>query len=157
MASSNTFVCTDCETKSHIYTKLVKFVCASCKNNKSGLPNCVGFINCAVTATTRPNWSHMARTIAYNSHKQKYGLKFQSVTGLEGFVFNAFGPIEARRHEFMLSSRDNMEEKLPKVVDKTSVQHFIYGDWGYNRRWYLEVSYQARFLLPFKQALNKGM
>ena len=48
---------------------------------------------------------------AYNGHKRKHGLNFQSVVVPEGMVAQMFGPVEGRRHDITLLKLSNLERQ----------------------------------------------
>ena len=60
------------------------------------LGNYVGILDGTVIGIARPSQS-MWQRIAYNGHKRKHTLKFQSLTTPDGLVLDAFGPLEGRK------------------------------------------------------------
>jgi len=70
---------------------------------------------------------------------------------------HACGPIEGRRHDWTLHIRSGLDETLPALLDVSGTRYCIYGDSGYNRRWYLEVPFKGTTLTPAQTAFNKAM
>lgn len=124
---------------------------------KSGcLQNCVGFIDGTVIGIARP-FGNMAQMSAYNGHKRKHALKYQAVNTPDGMVVHLFGPMEGRRHDWTLYVQSDLDSVLPEVLDLPLKRFCIYGDSGYNRRWYIEVPHQGSNLSAAQSAFNRAM
>lgn len=93
------------------------------------LTNCIGFIDGTVRAIARPEF---AQRIAYNGHKRKHALKYQSVTSPDGLIIDFFGPVEGRRHDCFLLSVSGLEDRLCTYArDSRDQQMCVYGDPAY--------------------------
>ena len=120
------------------------------------LKNCVGFIDGTVIGIARPKGYELQRA-AYNGHKRKHALKFQALNSPDGLVLHVYGPIEGRRHDWTMYTRSGLDDHLSEILEVDSERYCIYGDSGYNRRWFMEVSYQGSHLTPPQVAFNRAM
>ena len=50
-----------------------------------------------------------------------------------------------------------MDEILPRVLSGEGKQYCIYGDSGYNQRWFIDVPFQGSNIFPAQCAFNKAM
>lgn len=94
--------------------------------------------------------------MCYNGHKRTYSLKFQAITAPDGLFLHAAGPIEGRRHYLTLYMRSGLDEAMESIMQVDGVPFYIYGDAGYNHRWFLEVPCQGSKLKEFQKAFNKA-
>lgn len=120
------------------------------------LTNCVGFIDGTVIGISRPKGNAMQK-VAYNGHKRKHALKFQAVNTPDGLIMHVYGPIEGRRHDWTMYTRSGLDEHLPDLLGINGVQYCLFGDSGYNRRWFMEVPFQGSNISPNQIAFNKAM
>ena len=120
------------------------------------LTNCVGFIDGTVLGIARQKGYTMQR-IAYKGHKRNHALKFQAVNSPDGLIMNGRDPIEGRRHDWTLYTRSGLETHLPEVLDVEGERYCIFGDSGYIRRWFTEISFQGSNLSVQQVAFNKAM
>ena len=59
----------------------------------AALDNCFGFIDGTIGAISKPG---EPQRVMYNGHKRIHGIKFQSVTLLNGLIGNMYGPVGKR-------------------------------------------------------------
>ena len=117
---------------------------------------CVGFIGETVIAIAKPDNS-VLQNVAYNGHKRKHALKFQTATTPDGLILNAHGPTERRKHDWFMYVSSNMDEQLEASLFVDENWYCIYGDSGYNERERLEVPMQRTNLEPWQGAYNQAM
>lgn len=68
---------------------------ADCIRSKlNGLSNFEGFIDGTVIGIARPSGSHMLQLVEYNRQKRKHSIYLQNVTGPDGMITHARGPLE---------------------------------------------------------------
>jgi hypothetical protein len=117
-------------------------VCGCCAREgwNSRASSCVGFIDGTVIGISRPGNSFQQRA-AYNGHKRKHALKFQALMSPDGLILHAAGPLEGRRHDWTLYMRSGLDEELEGGLCIAYTQYCIYGDSGYNRRAWMEISF----------------
>lgn len=120
------------------------------------LDTCIGFIDGTVLGIARPK-GNLAQRVVYNGHKRKHALKYQAVNTPDGLIQHVYGPLEGRRHDWTLYIRSELDEVLPMVLEVDGVRYCIYGDSGYNARWYMEVPFQGATLSAAQKAFNKAM
>ena len=120
------------------------------------LATCIGFIDCTVLGIARPK-GHLAKRVVYNGHKQKHAMKYQAVNTPDGMIKHVHGPLEGRCHDWALYIRSELDELLPSVLEVDVVCYCIYGDSGYNPRWFMEVPFQGATLSTAQLAFNKAM
>ena len=121
------------------------------------LPNCVGFIDGTVIGIARPK-GNLAQWVVYNGHKRKHALKYQAVNTPDGMIVHLHGPIEGRRHDWTLYIRSGLDEMFLKCwFIKGELSICIYGDSGYNARWFMEVQFQGATLTAAQKAFNSAM
>lgn len=126
------------------------------QNCSNALSNCIGFIDGTVIAIARPGTDAMQRD-CYNGHKRKHALKYQAITTPDGMVLNLCRPVVGRRHDWYMYIMSGLDEVLPEVLLIDGIRYCIWGDPGYNNRWYLETPFQGANLTPAQQALNTAM
>lgn len=144
-----------CLTTALLGPRLEEF--AKAVYDKSGcLENCIGFIDGTVLGIARPS-GNMLQLSAYNGHKRKHSLKYQVVNTPDGMIMHVYGPVEGRRHDWTLYVRSELESILPAALDFEGKRYCIYGDSGYNRRWFMEVPNQGSNLTGNQKAFNKAM
>ena len=130
---------------------------ANCIHQKGkALSNCIGFIDGTVLGIARPSGS-LAQRVAYNGHKRKHAIKYQAVSAPDGLVQHLYGPLEGRRHDWTLYVRSKMDEILPRVLFVQGKRYCIYGDSGYNQRWFIDVPFQGSNVSPAQVAFNRAM
>lgn len=77
-------------------------VCKRPNKEMQGLSRCIGLIDGNVLGIARPlnfNLHHAA----YNGHKSKHALTFQTVTTPDGLILHAHGPMAGSLHDWALS------------------------------------------------------
>ena len=72
-------------------------------------------------------------------------------------VLHVYGPIEGRRHDWTMYTHSGLNEHLPEILNIDGERYCIYGDSGYNRRWFIEVPYQGSNLTPAQVAFYTAM
>ena len=50
-----------------------------------------------------------------------------------------------------------MDGILPRVLSVEGKQYYIYGDFGYNQRWFIDVPFQGSNISPAQSAFSKAM
>lgn len=110
--------------------------------NTRALKNCIGFIDGTVIGIARPEGNRMQNE-AYNEHKRKRSMKFQTITSPDGIIFQAFRPLEGCRHDWTLHVRYETDRQLESCYFVDGMQMCLYGDSGYNARAFLEVPFQG--------------
>lgn len=121
----------------------------------AALENCIGFIDGTVLGIARPG-DHAEQHAAYNGHKRKHALKFQTITTPDGLIIHAHGPMAGSRHDWALYVDANTDEQLQNVCRVGEVQYYIHGDSGYNRRCYLDVPFCGANITPAQRAANRS-
>ena len=130
---------------------------AQCVHRKGkALCNCVGFIDGTVLGIARPSGSQ-AQLVAYNGNKRKHAIKYQAVNSPDGLIPHLYGPLEGRRHDWTLYVRSRIDEMLPRVLSVQGKQYCIYGDSGYDQRWFIDVPFQGSNVSPAQSAFNREM
>ena len=100
----------------------------------------------------------MWQRTAYNGHKRKNALKFQSLTTPDGLILDAFGPLEGRRHDWTLYIRSDAEDLLHIVLEVSDgMKYCIFADSGYKVRCFLRISFQGSNLTASQRAFNKAI
>ena len=136
------------EQRAHTYAAAVRRKCAV-------MDRCLGFIDGTVLGIARPV-DYDVQHAAYNGHKRKHALKFQTLTTPDGLVMHAHGPMAGSRHDWALYVASDMDEQLQEVCYVNGVQYYFHGDTGYNRRHYLDVPFAGGNLSPAQRAANKS-
>lgn len=132
---------------------------SQCIHDKGkALTNCIGFIDGTVLGIARPSGS-LAQRVAYNGHKRKHAIKYQAVNTPNGLIqhVHIYRPLEGRRHDWTLYVRSKMDEILPRVLAVQGKRYCIYGDSGYNQRWFIDVPFQGSNVSPAQSAFNRAM
>lgn len=122
----------------------------------SALKNCVAFIDGTVIAMARTGTDAMQRD-TYNGHKRQHALKYQAITTPDGMMLNLAGPVVGRRHDWFLYMNSGLEEILPVVLNIEGERFCIWGDPGYNNRWFLETPFQGANLSLAQKAFNTAI
>ena len=122
----------------------------------SALQKFFGFIDGTVISIARPKGNKRQRVV-YNGHKRKHALKYQAVKTPDGLILHFCGPIEGRRHDWTLCVRSELDAILPSVLKIDGKRFYLFGDSGYNRRWYMEFPFQGSELSEAQRAFNKAM
>lgn len=115
--------------------------------------HCVGFIDGTVLAISRPGDSSI-QNAAYNGHKRKHALKYQTITLPNGLILHASGPLEGCRHDWALYVNSGVEEQMEEMMLFNGIQYFIHGDSGYSARAYLDVPFSGSNLTPAQKSAN---
>ena len=105
-------------------------------------PTCVGSIDGMVLEILRPK-RNLAKRIIYKGHKRKHALKYQAVNTPYGMIVLLHGPLDGRGHDWTLYVRSGLDEMLPDVLQSNGIRYCIYGDLGYNSRWFMEVPFKG--------------
>lgn len=92
---------------------------------------------------------------AYNGHKMKHALKFQTITSPDGLMLHAAGRVEGRRHDWALYVRSGSEKQQENVCSVDGTQCYVHSDSGYNRRRTDDVPFQGANLEASARATNK--
>lgn len=121
----------------------------------AALHHCVGFMDGTVLGIARPG-SSAEQNAAYNGHKRKHALKFQTITSPDGLILHAHGPMEGRRHDWALYVSSGIEQQLEDVCTVNGVQHYVHADSGYNRRRTVDVPFQGADLTAEAVAANNS-
>lgn len=82
----------------------------------------------------------------YSGQRRKQGLNYQSMKALGGLVLHYFASVEERRHGWILYTKSNLDEILHSASSVESNQHSLLTDFGYSKRWFLEVRYEESCL-----------
>lgn len=117
------------------------------------LSECVGFIDGTVLSIARPGDSSV-QNAAYNGHKRRHALKYQTITLPDGLILHASGPLEGCRHDWALYVNSGIEPQLEEMMLHDGVQYFIHGDSGYNERVFMDVPFSSANLTPAQRAAN---
>lgn len=129
------------------YSESIHMKCAS-------LRDCVGFIDGTVLSIARPGESAV-QNAAYNGHKRRHALKYQTITLPDGLILHASGPLEGCRHDWALYVNSGIDEQFGDMMFLDGVQYFIHGDSGYNERAFLDIPFSGAHLTPVQKAANK--
>jgi hypothetical protein len=113
-----------------------------------GLRNVVAFIDCKLVGTCKPtparrkfpagSYNALQQSI-YSGHKRKHGLKFESVTGMNGILWGLSGPWEGRHHDSWILRQSGTLATLLKLIDGMGQIFCVYGDSGYPLSLHLQV------------------
>eukprot|EP00171_Calliarthron_tuberculosum_P012935 IDg12935t1 len=99
------------------------FQYAAAVHEKSNcLPNCVGFIDGTAIGIARPK-------------------------DPDGLILHVYGPVEGRRHDWTVYTRSGLGMHLPTILEVNEQKYCIFGESGYNRRWFMEIPYQGSNLV----------
>lgn len=74
----------------------------------------IGFMDGALLGIARPG-NDAEQNAAYNGHKRKHTLKFQTITGPVGIIFHKHRPLEERCHEWPLYIQSKIERQRRDV------------------------------------------
>ena len=118
------------------------------------LDRCVAFMDGTVIGIARPG-KNDEQNAAYNGHKRKHALKYQTLTTPDGLILHAHGPIAGCRHDWALYVRSNIEQQLREVLSVGGCQYYVHGDSGYNRRDVVDVPFQGAHLSGAQLAANR--
>ena len=140
----------------HYMSARARIYANAIREKGGALRNCVGFIDGTVIGIARPGDS-TAQSVAYNGHKRKHAIKFQAITAPDGMIVHAFGPLEGRMHDWTLYVKSELDEMLPYVLNYGNEKFCLFGDSGYNERWYLIVPFSGTSMNPPQQLFNKSM
>jgi DDE superfamily endonuclease len=66
---------------------------------------------------------------AYSGHKRHHGMKFQSVTGPEGFFMSFYGPVAGCRHNSFMLHESGLLQELQRLLP--NAEYSIFGDPAY--------------------------
>ena len=116
----------------------------------------MGFIDGTVIGMARTGSDAMQRD-CYNGHKRKHALKYQVVTTPDGMMFHISRPVVGRRHDWYMYMQSGLDEILAVALDYAGTRYCIYGDPGYNNRWFLETPFQGSNISPEQQTFNTAM
>ena len=142
---------------SHSFIQIkAKASASSVREKCQALQNCVGFIDGTVNEIARQKGYELQR-VAYKGHKRKHALKFQASNSHDGLGMHVYGPLEGRRPDWTMYTRSSLDDHLSEVLDVDGERYCIYGNSGYNRRWFVEVPYQGSNLTPPHVAFDKEM
>lgn len=87
--------------------------------------------------------SNGLQNVVYSSHKHKQSLKYQEISTSDGMFLHIFVPLEYRRHDWTLYSRNGDDGQLQQTLNVNMTIYCVYGDFGYNVMDYLCIPFQA--------------
>lgn len=88
--------------KAHTYA-------AAVRHKFTILDRCLEFMDGKVTGIARPRASD-EQNKAYNGHKRKHALKYQTVTTSDSLIIYAYSPMAGSRHDCALCIRSNIKK-----------------------------------------------
>ena len=103
-----------------------------------------------------PPTGNKRQRVVYNRHKRKHALKYKAVKNTRRADFHG-EPIEGRRHDWTLYVRSDLDAIIPTVLEIDGKRFCLFGDSGYNRRWYMEVPFQGSELSAAQRAFDRAM
>lgn len=130
---------------SQIFRERLEVYAEAVQEKAATSSDCIGFIDGTVIGIARPKGS-MQQRVVYNGHKRKHTLKYQAITSPNGLIVHAHGQIEGRRHDWTMYVRSGLEQIRPEVSDVGGKRYCLYGDSGYNWRWFLDVPFEGTML-----------
>lgn len=68
--------------------------------------------------------------------------KYQVVTTPYDMMFHMSNPVVGRQNYWYMYMKSGLDKVLPAARDHNGRRYFIYGDPGYNIRWYLETPFE---------------
>lgn len=86
--------------------------------------------------------------IAFNGHKRKNAIKFQTINTPDWLNIYFYGHIGGHRHDLPMYTRNVLDEYLLQILDKNVVRCILFGDSGYKIRWFMEEPLQGINLSP---------
>ncbi|ETV78812.1 hypothetical protein H257_07642 [Aphanomyces astaci] len=130
--------------------------CASAIHD-SGAPLdcCIGFIDGTVRGICRPGKG--VQKTAYNGHKRKHALKFQSITTPDGIIVHLYGPEPGSRHDAYFLERSGILAILSDVLVTDTKRYVIYGDPAYGANDVTVCGYKGARLDQYQSAFNSRM
>ena len=105
------------------------------------LDSCVGFIDCTKIQMSRPGGHRSIQRSCYSGHKRFHCLIYQTVTTLDGIIFNLYGPEVGRRHDLTLRRDSGLKGRLQACLNVDGTQFYLYGDAAYMLRPGLQVTF----------------
>ena len=102
-----------------------------------GLMDCVwGFIDGTIRKTARPIYHQRS---VYTQFKKCHGVKFQSVSVLDGFIAYLRGPLPAQTHDARMLCESHLMEELEDIMpaNGAGAVYALYGDLAYAQSIYL--------------------
>lgn len=123
--------------------------------DKNGLlERCIGFIDGTLVGISRPSEDQES---AYNGHKRKHGLKFQSITTPDGLLRDFAGPWEGVRHDSAMLVRSNVLDRLRSIVNAYGHPCYVYGDPAYPLTEFIVTGFRGVRLTPEQNDFNREM
>lgn len=116
----------------------------------------VWFIEGTVLGIARPK-AKMPQSVVYNGQNRRNSLKYQAVNAPDGLIMHVAGTIKGRIHDWTLYVRSGLDENLPDLLGIRGTRYRIYGDRGYNKRWFMEDPFEEEILTPAHREFNKAM
>ncbi|KAH9152369.1 hypothetical protein AeRB84_005198 [Aphanomyces euteiches] len=106
------------------------------------LDSCIGFID---------------GTVAYNGHKRKHALKFQSICSPDGIIVHLHGPELGSRHDAYLLERSQIVPYLKNKLLANNKRYVVYGDPAYGINDVIISGFKGARLDQFEAEFNKRM
>lgn len=131
------------------YADAVNYKCAA-------MEHCLGFIDGTVLEIELPG-DRAVENAAYNGHKIRHSLTFETVTLPDELIIHARGPLEGRRNEWELYVISGIDQLLEDMLLMDEMKYFIHGDSGYNESAYLDTPFTGTHLTQVKAAENTSM
>ena len=110
----------------------------------NGLMDCVwGFIDGTIRKTAWPIYHQRS---VYTRFKKCHGVKFQSITVLDGFIAYLRGPWPAQTHDARMLHESHLMEELEDIMpaNGAAVVYTLYGDLAYAQSIYLLGGFQKQ-------------
>lgn len=97
------------------------------------LGRCICFIDGTELGITRQS-RVSEKNGAFNGHKSKHALKYQTTTSPDGLIGSALGPMEGRKDYWPHYVCRNIEKQLENVCFVDGEKYYFHGDSCYNDR-----------------------
>ncbi|ETV90437.1 hypothetical protein H310_14781 [Aphanomyces invadans] len=139
--------------RDRICTKLMEFSQAVMAKGAE-VENVWAFIDGTVRECCRPDGNERQRTV-FNGHKRRHAMKYETLVAPDGTIAHAFGPIEGRRHDLVISRQSNLENI---IANNDQFRGFVvYGDPAYGYSNQLASPFGGACLTDPQKQVNKSM
>jgi hypothetical protein len=122
---------------------------------KSGLSNCVGFIDGTVRPICKPS---VLQGSCYNGKDRVHALKYQGITTPDGMILQLSGPWPGARHDQFMVRESGIQDymcSLPRRED--GAMYVLYADQGYSEDVGIVTPYFDGAINSLHEAFNQQM
>ena len=119
-------------------------------------PRCVGFIDGTFRPCARPGGPNINQRQVYSGYKKLHGIKFQSVTSVNGLIVDFFGSAVGRRGDGYLLRKSHFLVRMAALCALEGSPFYVYGDPAYSLSQYILRGYKGA-MTPQQQAFRTAM